>query len=272
MIYEYLITGSEGFVGANLINSLTPEQFISFDKRRSSRDNHLTYDLTTSLPEINSNVIIHLAAQTDVRHSLKVPKSTIAENCLSTLQTLQLAKLTKAKFIFASSIGAPQALSPYSASKLACESFCSAYISAYGLDIKILRFSNIYGPHSLHKSSVIARFIKDCLSKRPLVIFGDGNQTRDFIHVSDVIEAILNPPDSKLARVCSGKPISIKNLAKMIQEISEELTGFKPNIIHEEAIKGEVLRSEPISDFTSTILLQDGLLSTFEWFLENVND
>ena len=85
---------------------------------------------------------------------------------------------------------APRPVSPYGASKLAGEGYCSAYARSFGLETVALRFGNVYGPYSDRKSSVVAAFIKRALAGEPLEIYGDGSQSRDFIHVDDLVRAI----------------------------------------------------------------------------------
>lgn len=150
------------------------------------------------------NAVVHLAAHTGVVPSIKDPYFDFEVNVLGTLNLLHASVNNGVdKFIFASSnapLGdqsppmsekkAPAPLSPYGASKLACEGYCSAFHGSYNLKTVALRFSNAYGPYSLHKNSVIARFLKDATIKRELTIYGDGAQTRDFIHVEDLCNAI----------------------------------------------------------------------------------
>jgi UDP-glucose 4-epimerase len=125
-------------------------------------------------------------------------------NVIGTFNMLEAARINQvSRFVFASS-GAPAGeceppiheelpphpVSPYGASKLAGEGYCSAYAKTFGLETVALRFSNVYGPGSTHKSSVVAKFIKQALNGETLVIYGDGTQTRDFIYIDDLIEAI----------------------------------------------------------------------------------
>ncbi|MEN8215497.1 MAG: NAD-dependent epimerase/dehydratase family protein [Pseudomonadota bacterium] len=84
----------------------------------------------------------------------------------------------------------PHPVSPYGASKLAGEGYCSAYFRTYGIETVALRFGNIYGPGSGHKNSVVAKFIKQSLSGETLEIYGDGKQTRDLIYIDELIQAI----------------------------------------------------------------------------------
>ena len=84
----------------------------------------------------------------------------------------------------------PHPVSPYGASKLSGEGYCSAYYRTFGIETVALRFGNVYGPRSGHKNSVVARFIKRASSGETLEIYGDGTQTRDFIYVGDLIRAV----------------------------------------------------------------------------------
>ncbi len=152
-----------------------------------------------------SDVIVHLAANTGVGPSVKDPRSDCFANVIGTFNYLEAARYQQVKrFIFASS-GAPigeaappiheelpaHPVSPYGASKLAGEGYCSAYYSSFGIDTVSLRFGNVYGPGSKHKSSVVAKFIRLALDGQILEIYGDGTQTRDFIYIDDLVEAIL---------------------------------------------------------------------------------
>ncbi len=147
------------------------------------------------------DVVVHLAANTGVAPSVENPRQDMEANVIGTFNILEAARLAGAKnFIFASSgapIGeveppiheeiAPKPVSPYGASKLAGEAYCSAYYRTFGLKTVSLRFGNVYGPRSKHKNSVVAKFFKQALAGEPLEIYGDGNQTRDFIYIDDLI-------------------------------------------------------------------------------------
>jgi UDP-glucose 4-epimerase len=145
--------------------------------------------------------IVHLAANTGVGPSVEDPRLDMECNVLGTLNVLETARLNGVKkFIFASS-GAPAGeveppiheelpphpVSPYGASKLAGEGYCSAYYRTFGIDTVCLRFGNVYGPRSKKKSSVVAKFIRQALNGETCEIYGDGTQTRDFIYFDDLI-------------------------------------------------------------------------------------
>ena len=148
---------------------------------------------------IGSDVIIHLAANTGVPRSVLDPILDQSVNVEGTLRLLEAARKNSIKrFVFASS-GAPlgeqtpplhekilpKPISPYGASKLAGEAYCSAYFRTFKIETVVLRFSNVYGPNSLHKESVVAKFIKKMMEGEEIEIYGDGNQTRDYIYIDD---------------------------------------------------------------------------------------
>jgi len=186
-------------------------------------------------------------------------------------------------------------LSPYGASKLSCEGYCSAFHASYGLKTVVLRFSNVYGPYCLHKQSVIAKFIKDGISKGELTVYGDGTQTRDFIHVDDLCQAIhlclsalansqltnqqitINGKVSgETFHLAIGKETSILDLAKLIKELfnDEIKISFAPER------KGEIKRNysdirkaRKIIGFNPQIVMRDGIREVYEWFRRrNVED
>ena len=154
-----------------------------------------------------ADVVVHLAANTGVAPSVADPRRDCLNNVVGTLNYLEACRHGGIRrFVFASS-GAPigdcepplheelpaHPVSPYGASKLAGEAYCSAFKHSYGVDTVALRFGNCYGPLSTHKSSIVAKFIREALAGAPWEIFGGGEQTRDFIFVGDVVDAICLP-------------------------------------------------------------------------------
>lgn len=268
-VMDYTISGGLGFIGKNLVNEI-----LSRDKGVKLRnlDKHLGSDI--SLENIvfpDCKTFIHLAAHTNVRSSLRYPEGHINQNISITLKCLESTRLSPAKFIFVSSMGAPHSLSPYSASKYACESICKAYKNSYGMDIKILRISNVYGKHSVHKTSVIAKFIKQCLFKKDIEIIGDGLQTRDFVHVDDVVNTIINPSDLDIINVASGQPMTILSLANKIKNISQELLSYSPKITYLPIVSGEINNVDTLTDIKTIVNFEEGLRETFKWFIERYN-
>lgn len=269
---DYLITGGNGFIGQNLVNYLNSlkKEVYTVDRTHSAYKNYIHADITNYIPKLQAHTLIHLASETNVRTSIEFPQFTFKANTSGMLNCLDATLNSYFKeLIFTSSANADLPCSPYLASKLACEALCKAYTESFNLKIKILRLSNVYGPHSTHKESVVAKFIKNCICHQHLTIYGDGAQCRDFIHVDDVVEAIYN---GKSGLVASGRKVTIKSLALMISDVSQSLIGYKPRIVFEQPIQGELVN--PCTELTSTIRpkisLTDGLYSTFKWFIENV--
>jgi UDP-glucose 4-epimerase len=143
-----------------------------------------------------ADAVVHLAAQSGVLPSIENPVFDCETNVLGIVNMLEACKEKGAgHFVFASS-SAPlgetvppiheemvaKPLSPYGASKLAGEGYCSAYSSSFDIKTSVLRFSNVYGPDSGHKGSVVALFFRRALEGKPLIVYGSGGQTRDFIY------------------------------------------------------------------------------------------
>ncbi|MFX0201986.1 MAG: NAD-dependent epimerase/dehydratase family protein, partial [Candidatus Hodarchaeota archaeon] len=250
--------------------------------------------------------VIHLAAHAGVTPSIANPFYDFEVNIQGTLNLLFASvKNNVEKFIFASSnapLGCqvppmneenvPKPLSPYGASKLACEGYCSAFHGSYELKTISLRFSNAYGPHSIHKNSVVAKFIKDGLLKGELTIYGDGHQTRDFIHVDDICQAvclILSRPAAYYVSclTCNGiwglpfnigtyEETSILKLAKIVQGLFDR----KIEISFAPERKGEIKRNysditkaRMVLGFSPQISLENEGRLVYEWFAnKDIND
>jgi len=249
------------------------------------------------------DAVIHVAAHAGVIPSIEDPFFDFDTNALGTLNLLHAAVNNKVdRFIFASS-NAPlgnqdpplsegkiaKPLSPYGASKLSCEGYCSAFYGSYGLKTVILRFSNVYGPFCLHKQSVIAKFIKDGIPKGQLTIYGDGIQTRDFIYVDDLCQAIhlclytlekeqlTNQPitnnrkiSGEIFHLGTGKETSILELAQLIQELFDNRIKISFAAERKGEIKrnySDIAKAKKILGFSPEISLKDGIESVYKWFM-----
>ena len=167
---------------------------------------------------------------------------------------------------------------PYGAGKLAGEGYCSAFFGSFGLKTIALRFGNVYGPRSTHKGSVVAKFIKQALAGETLVIYGDGSQTRDFIYIDDLVDAILAAAKAdaggEVFQVATHKETTIDEIAEMLKAIIESKTGNTINLTYAEERAGEVKRN--FSDISKARKLlgweprwgvEEGLRATVEWFM-----
>jgi UDP-glucose 4-epimerase len=152
------------------------------------------------------------------------------------------------------------------------EGYLSAYSSSYGLSTCALRFSNVYGPRSFHKGSVVAHFYKQILAGEKLVVFGDGSQTRDFLYVGDLVEGIWAAVESDAQgafQLGSGTPTSVSQLLDLIRAV----TGRELDVSYEDFRAGEVRdtwceidKARAAFGFAPATTLEDGLRRTWEWF------
>lgn len=236
--------------------------------------------------------IVHLAANTGVGPSVENPRLDMEANVIGTFSMLEAARRNNVgKFIFASSgapIGevdppiheekVPRPVSPYGASKLAGEGYCSAYYRTFGIKTISLRFGNVYGPLSKHKNSVVAKFIKQALKGETLEIYGDGKQTRDFIYIDDLVEAIILASKAEIGgevfQIATYKETTVNEISRIVKELVEGETGKKVNIVFGNHRPGDVKRNfsdiskaKKILGFEPRYDLMTGLRKTFESFV-----
>jgi UDP-glucose 4-epimerase len=301
---KYLVTGGCGFIGVNLLTQLSSRgdrvrvlDNLSLGKRedieRFNAELHVG-DIRDTAAVAKAcegmDVVVHLAAHTRVIESVENPRLNFEINAIGTMNVLEACRAAGVKkVIFASTGGAilgeqvppvhegmvPRPVSAYGASKLAGEAYCSAYCGSYGLNTVALRFSNVYGPYSYHKGSAVAQFFRNLIHKEPIVIYGDGRQTRDFVYVGDLVQAILladqaNTP-GEFFQIASGRETSVLELLKTMQEV---IPDAKFEIRHEPARAGEITRNYANIDKARRMLgydpktpLSEGLKTTWQWFL-----
>ena len=236
------------------------------------------------------DAVVHLAARAGIPDSVADPLGTFDVNVVGLLAVLDAARLAGVRrFVFASSnaaAGEGSALgsdrdgqhptSPYGASKLAGEAYCQAYASTYGLPACALRFSNAYGPRSLHKRSVVAAWLRAALNGQPIAIHGDGEQTRDFVFVDDLaaaVSATLDARDDRVAgevfHVGTGVETTVNALAAAV----ESAVGRPVEIQRLPVRAGDVRRNvasvgeaaERLG-YRASIPLGEGIARTAAWF------
>jgi len=228
-----LVTGSSGFIGRHLVRRLREEDYevAPFD---------IADDLSLDVLDKSAlrramrwcEVVIHLAAGVGVRRSMQEPEQAFEMNTRGTLNALDIAAMYDiSKVVFTSTFGALQndtPYSPYAASKLAAENWCQGYTNAYKLPTTVLRLGNVYGPGSEHKPSAINEFMRAVKRGDPMRINGDGEQTRDFVYVDDVVDAIIaaltRDQDDNFSRIpiITGTSLSIRNVAESVRTIINE--------------------------------------------------
>ena len=273
-----LVTGGAGFIGSNLVhrlledgndvcvvddlshgrlqnlNGTVQERKLRFHKG-SFHDRGF---LQSELP--GTEVVVHLAALTSVSYSILHPDVVNRVNVTGTTALLEACVRASVKrFVFASSAAVygnhrpplseglvPDPLSPYAASKSSAEDYIRSFHSSYGLESVILRFMNVYGPRSLGSNEgVVPQFLRAIKRKETLVIYGDGKQTRDFVHVSDVVDSILSAMDTDASHadifnIGTGRPTTINGLVSLLQDL---LGAKRLRVRHEARRKGEVRHS-----------------------------
>jgi UDP-glucose 4-epimerase len=149
---------------------------------------------------------------------------------------------------------------PYGASKLAGEGYCSAYQGTFGVDTVALRFGNVYGPRSGHKSSVVAKFIRRAIEGKTLEIYGDGRQTRDFIHTDDLVRAIRlaatqQEVGGEVFQIATNSETTINELTGLLVDILEEEMGLdNVEVTHTEPRTGDIRRNYSDTSKAETIL------------------
>lgn len=298
-----LVTGGAGFIGVSLARALRRagcrtiayDNFVTghrADAESAGYDDVIEGDIRDAdrLADAARGVdaVVHLAARTGVVDSVEDPRGDAETNVLGTLNALLAARDGGAgAFVFASSgapLGsvdppgheglAPRPLSPYGASKLAGEGLCSAFAGSYGLSATALRFTNVYGPYSYHKGSVVALWLKRILDGDPLVVYGDGEQTRDFLAVDDlcaaVVAAIVRRPTAGLYQLGTGTETSVNALVELLVKIFPDRS---VSVVREPERPGEIRRafsdiSRARADlgYDPSTRLADGLRVTADWF------
>jgi len=240
------------------------------------------------------DIIVHLAASTGVPQSVEDPRQDMEVNVMGTFNMLEAARQTGVRrLVFASSgapLGnikppiheelAPHPVSPYGSSKLAGEGYCSAYYQSFGIETIALRFSNVYGPGSDHKNSVVAKFIRQAIHGGSLEIYGDGNQTRDFIFIEDLLQAIhlaatTNGIGGQVFQIATGVETSVIQLLDKLNSVMAN-SGFEDvHVIYRPPRKGDVIRNfsdiskaKSMLGWHSGTALDKGLNRTLDWYMK----
>lgn len=261
-----LITGAQGFIGSHLYKALEADGHlvVGIDNFSHACKNYVSKvdycdvrnekELIEYFP--HCDVVFHLAAQISVDKSIRNPQETIDVNIAGTQNVLDLARKFGVRVVFASSsevYGSAQAVpmseshpldaqSPYGVSKVAGDRLCYAQWKTYpNTNITVVRNFNTFGEFQANDSygGVMAKFVKFALENKPLEIYGDGTQERDYMHVRDAVQAYklaLPLTGFNMFNFGSGRTIKINDLAKSIVEI----IGSKSEIIHIEPRRGEV--------------------------------
>ncbi len=295
----FLVTGGAGFIGTNLVEHLVTQghQVVVVDDLSAGDASRLPpaaifhqIDIrdTTALTKICAgvNVVVHLAALPRVQFSIEHPLETHEVNVTGTLSVLEAAKAAGVKrVVYAASSSAygdqemlplstdlpPQPKSPYALHKYIGEEYMRLWSELFKIETVSLRFFNVYGPHldpDGPYALVIGRFLKLALQGKPLTITGDGEQTRDFTHVRDVVEAIQKAATvsgvgkGEVFNVGAGNQTSINELATMIGgEIEYVAARIEPR-----HTKADIALTKEHLGWEPTVRLSDGVAELKQQF------
>ena len=305
---KVLVTGGAGFIGSHLVDRLIQEghEVVVVDNLSTGKRRNLNRAARFFKLDIQSwrlervfrnerpNLVMHLAAQMDVRKSVEDPTFDAQVNVLGTLNVLQQSiKHGVRKVVFSSSGGAiygeqeiypaPEShvtkpLSPYGISKLCGEQYLSYYQRVNGLQIVALRYANVYGPRQdpEGEAGVVAIFIQKLLNNEQAIVNGNGRQTRDFVYVEDVVEANLAAMGQDIQgtfNVGTGEETSINDLLRILVRH----TNSTCKEAHGPAKGGEQARSVIDSgklrqelSWESKTELSEGLKHTVDYFRERM--
>lgn len=303
---KVIVTGGAGFIGSHIVDRLIDDgmKVVVIDNLTSGSKENVNpgakvYEVDIrdeKVPKIfaieKPNFVFHHAAQIDVGTSIKNPIFDAEVNLIGTLRLFDICIENKVKKIVVPSSAAiygdtkqiptPEDIvkiptMPYAFGKLAVEQYAEFYSRFYKLDITLLRYSNVYGPRqaSPGEGVVIQKFISKYLINERPTINGDGNQTRDFIYVSDVVEANIKATKNKVLgpiNVSTAKETSVNDLAKKIKDITGKKLRpkYRPAKLHEvyrSCLENKLARK--LLNWRPKISLDDGLRKTVNWFETN---
>jgi UDP-glucose 4-epimerase len=286
------VTGGAGFIGSHLVDALLArgdEVTVVDDLSTGRRDfvdpaaRLVVHDVREPF-EAHADVVFHLAAQADVGTSVERPAFDAEVNVVGTVNVLEAARAAGAALVFASTGGAiygdveapaPEdaplrPVSPYGLAKLAGEAYVEGWRRIHGLETAVLRFANVYGPRqsAALEGGVVAIFLERLAAGRETLVFGDGEQTRDYVHVADVVRALLLAGERRggLFNVGTGRETTVNRLHELCREVAG--AGAAPR--HVEPRAGDARRS--VLDvgraaaelgWTPAVGLTDGLRGTW---------
>lgn len=314
-----LITGGAGFVGSHLADTVVDfvEHLTLMDNLSTGSLENLTDSLRRGKNKVSFRhgdvrstrecvratkgveLVFHLAAQINPARAVLDPVFDFEVNARGTLNVLEAARRNNVKkVVFASTnvYGTPKyvptdekhpldLLSPYAAAKLSGEGYLIVYQNTYGIQAVRLRFSNIYGPRQTTKSEsgVVALFLERVLAGQPLTVFGDGEQTRDFVYVTDVVDALvkaslMREADGETFNIGFGAETTINQLATLIPEIASEIRGTELRINLEHGAQRaadfrrgwmNISKAREVLGYSPAVPLREGLKKTIKWSLDS---
>jgi nucleoside-diphosphate-sugar epimerase len=307
---RYVVTGGAGFIGSNTVDELVRrgESVVVLDDLSAGKEDNLA-EVRNKISFIKGSIndieavrrsmqeadyVVHLAARTSVPRSVKDPLETNRVNIEGTLNVLLAARDAKVKrVVLAASSSAygetptlpkvetmqPEPISPYGLTKYVCELYAQVFGRVYGLQNVSLRYFNVFGPRQdpgSPYSGVLSKFCTAFLEGTEPVVFGDGEQTRDFTYIENVVQATLLACEApaasgKVFNVGTGARISLNQTLDLLREIS----GLRLEGKYEPAREGDIRDSQAdltlsreMLGYQPTVAFADGLRRTYDWYKE----
>ena len=311
---RYLVTGGAGFIGCNLARFLLDRDrdVVVLDNFSTGKRENLT-EIADRIELIEGDirdaatvdralsgceVIFHEAALGSVPRSMEDPVTSHDVNVNGTVTVLESARAAGVqRVIFAASSSAygdqrespkhegmvPSPISPYAANKVACEAYMRAYAAGFGMETLSLRYFNVFGPHQDPQgayAAVIPAFVSRLLKGERPVVYGDGEQSRDFCYIENVCEAnwlAANAP----AEVCDGRVMNVAcnrrtSLNQILRQL-QELLGSEVDAVYEAERPGDVKHSLAAVDlaresigYEPKVFFEEGLNKAIDWYRENL--
>lgn len=302
-----LVTGGAGFIGSHVVDAFIRRRAkvfvvddLSNGKRANLNPNAEFIKISITSPKfielvkkLKPDLIVHAAAQQDVRKSVADPKHDATVNILGTLNVIEAGVQAKVKkFVFTSTGGAiypaqgkppfsesvpPQPLSPYGIAKLACENYFHFQYVVHGIPYTILRFANVYGPRQdcTVLGGVIAIFADKMAKGEGVVINGDGKQTRDYVYISDVVNAVMLASTRKfvgIVNIGTGKQMSVNMIFRMLRkamgvDMPERHVPGKSGEVAKSAL--DVRNAAKKLGWVPKVKFEEGLKKTVKWYQSN---
>jgi nucleoside-diphosphate-sugar epimerase len=308
---RYLVTGGAGFIGSNLVDELVRrgQTVVVFDDLSSGKESNLAQSRSKielrignidDIAALNAaakgaNYVIHLAARTSVPRSVAEPLETNRVNIDGTLNVLVAARDAKVKrVVFAASSAAygetptlpkvetmpPDPISPYGVTKVVGELYARVFTRTYGLETACIRYFNVFGPRqdpTSQYSGVLSRFMLAAIEGRSPVIFGDGEQSRDFTYVDNVVQQTLLAceADGASGLVFNGGT-GVQSKLNDVLRLLEKLSGKKITAKYDPPRTGDIKDSladitlaRRILNYSPSVNFEEGLSRTWKWYSSN---
>lgn len=305
---RYLVTGGAGFIGSNIVDelvrrghSVTVLDDLSAGKESNLADVRAKIDFQqgsiTDLPAVESacrgaDYVIHLAARTSVPRSVADPLETNHINIDGTLNVLVAARMAKVRrFVYAASSSAygdtptlpkvetmtPEPISPYGVTKYTGELYAQAFGRCYGLENASVRYFNVFGPRqdpTSPYSGVLSRFMLAVIEGQPMVVFGDGEQTRDFTYIENVVDETLRACEAPGASGMvfnggTGVRITLNQVLKLLGKITGKDVKAKyvpPRAGDIRDSQADISLARKVLGYEPRVGFEEGLQRTWAWY------